>query len=206
MLIKQIYDEYGLPIERIINKEYKRLGLKLPEAMVLLALFSIYERRRTFTINAISKRVEYNRQEIGELVSSLMEKGFLETKFEETKDGKEREVFSLDKTFKKIEKLIISDYQSNKNDEAAAHIGKMMEVLESALGRVLSALEMDLIRSWYLNEELTSQDIELEIQKAILKPRFSIKYIDRILMTAKIEDREVDPKTATILESIYKKI
>ena len=60
MLIKQIYDEYGLPIERIINKEYKRLGLKLPEAMVLLALFSIYERRRTFTINAISKRVEYN--------------------------------------------------------------------------------------------------------------------------------------------------
>ena len=81
-----------------------------------------------------------------------------------------------------------------------------MEVLESALGRVLSALEMDLIRSWYLNEELTCEDIELEIQKAILKPRFSIKYIDRILMTAKIEDREVDPKTATILESIYKKI
>lgn len=39
MLIKQIYDEYGLPIEKIINKEYKRLGLKLPEAMVLLALF-----------------------------------------------------------------------------------------------------------------------------------------------------------------------
>ena len=66
-----------------------------------------------------------------------------------------------------------------------------MEVLESALGRVLSALEMDLIRSWYLNEELTCEDIELEIQEAILKPRFSIKYIDRILMTAKIEDRKL---------------
>ncbi len=206
MLIKQIYDEYGLPIERIINKEYKRLGLKLPEAMVLLALFSIYERRRTFTINAISKRVEYNRQEIGELVSSLMEKGFLEMKFELNKDGKEREVFSLDKTFKKIEKLIISDYQSKKDDEAAAHIGKMIVVLEEALGRVLSAFEMDLIRNWYLNDELSHETIELEVEKAIQKPRFSIKYIDRILMTSKIEDREVDPKTANILESIYKKI
>ncbi|MGI6787560.1 MAG: DnaD domain protein [Acholeplasmataceae bacterium] len=206
MLIKQIYDEYGLPIERIINKEYKRLGLKLPEAMVLLALFSIYERRRTFTINAISKRVEYNRNEIGLLIASLEEKGFLELKLETNKDGKEREIFSLDQTFKKIEKLIIDDYRSKKSDEAAAHIGKIIQILEQALGRVLSAFEMELIRNWYLNDNLSYEMIEDEVIKATSKAKFSIKYIDRILMTSKTEDREVDPKTADILEQIYKKI
>ncbi|MGI6781257.1 MAG: DnaD domain protein [Acholeplasmataceae bacterium] len=206
MLIKQIYDEYGLPIERIINKEYKRLGLKLPEAMVLLALFSIYERRRTFTINALSKRVEYNRDEIGSLVSSLVEKGFLEIKLETNKDGKEREVFSLDQTFKKIEKLIVGDYQSKKSDAAATHIGKIIQILETSLGRVLSAFEMELIRNWYLNNELTHEKIEEEVLKATSKPKFSIKYIDRLLMTSKPDDLEVDPKTADILQQLYKKI
>lgn len=206
MLIKQIYEEYGLPIERIINKEYKRLGLKLPEAMVLLALFSIYERRRTFTINALSKRVEYNRDEIGSLVSSLLEKGFLEINLETAKDGKAREVFSLDQTFKKIEKLIISDYQSKKNDEAASHVSKVIEILENGLGRVLSAFEMDLIRNWYLNDELTHEKIEEEVVKAASKPKLSVKYIDRVLMTTRTDDLEVDPKTADILQQIYKKI
>jgi DNA replication protein len=174
--------------------------------MVLLALFSIYERRRTFTINAISKRVEYNRNEIGLLIASLEEKGFLELKLETNKDGKEREIFSLDQTFKKIEKLIIDDYRSKKSDEAAAHIGKIIQILEQALGRVLSAFEMELIRNWYLNDNLSYEMIEDEVIKATSKAKFSIKYIDRILMTSKTEDREVDPKTADILEQIYKKI
>lgn len=206
MLIKQIYDEYGLPFERIINKEYKRLGLKLPEAMVLLALFSIYERRRTFTINAISKRVEYNRDEIGALVSSLQEKGFVEMYLESTKDDKEREVFSLDLTFQKIEQLITSDYNLKKSEESATHIGKIIDLLEKSMGRVLSAFEMETIRNWYLKDNLTHQIIEKEVLEAIEKPRFSINQIDRILLSDKNNDREVDAETADVLQQLYKKI
>lgn len=206
MLIKQIYDEYGLPIERIINKEYKRLGLKLSEAMVLLALFSIYERRRTFTINMISRRVEYNRDEIGDFVSQLVEKGFLTIELEETKDGKEREVFNLDKTLLKIEKLIVSDYEEKKKQQSASHVGKMISLLEGGLGRVLSAYEMDLLRNWYLNRDLTHNQIESEINKALKQSRFSIKQIDQVLMARKVDDREVDADTAQTLKQLYQKI
>ena len=206
MLIKQIYEEYGLPIERIVNKEYKRLGLNLPEAMVLLALFSIYERRRSFTIAAISRRVEYTREEIGEYILSLQNKDFLLVELELNKDGKQREVFNLDPAFNKIERLIVKDYEEKINEQAAEHIGRMMRLLEDNLGRVLSAYEMDLIRKWYLNRDLTYDTIEKEIRTATSKSRWSINQIDHLLMTKNVDDREVDPETAQVLKQVYKKL
>lgn len=206
MLIKQIYDEYGLPIERIINKEYKRLGLKLPESMVLLALFSIYERRRNFTIAAISRRVEYTREEIGQYILILQEKGFVKVELEVNKDGREREVFNLDPAFQKIQALIVKDYEEKKTVESAEHIGRMMGLLEDNLGRVLSAYEMDLIRKWYLKDTLTFDDIEKEIRLAISQSKWSINQIDRILMTDKTDTREVDPETARVVKDLFKKL
>lgn len=206
MLIKQIYEEYGLPIEKIINKEYKKLGLKIAEAMVLLALFSIYERRRTFSINAISKRVEYDKDEIAKLINSLEEKGFFSVILETTIDGKERESFSLDPAFKKINDLILKNYNNKKQELAATHIGDMIILLENRLGRVLSAYEMELLRNWYLNDNLTHDKIEVTIKKEVASNRFSINHLDRILMATPIQDLEVDPKTAAFLDQLYKKI
>ena len=206
MLIKQIYEEYGLPIEKIINKEYKKLGLKIAEAMVLLALFSIYERRRTFSINAISKRVEYDKDEIAKLINSLEEKGFFSVILETTSDGKERESFSLDPAFKKINDLILKNYNDKKQELAATHIGDMIVLLENRLGRVLSAYEMELLRNWYLNDNLTHDKIEVTIKKEVASNRFSINHLDRILMATPIQDLEVDPKTAAFLDQLYKKI
>lgn len=206
MLIKQIYEEYGLPIEKIINKEYKKLGLKIAEAMVLLALFSIYERRRTFSINAISKRVEYDKDEIAKLINSLEEKGFFSVILETTIDGKERESFSLDPAFKKINDLIFKNYNNKKQELAATHIGDMIILLENRLGRVLSAYEMELLRNWYLNDNLTHDKIEVTIKKEVASNRFSINHLDRILMATPIQDLEVDPKTAAFLDQLYKKI
>lgn len=206
MLIKQIYEEYGLPIEKIINKEYKKLGLKIAEAMVLLALFSIYERRRTFSINAISKRVEYDKDEIAKLINSLEEKGFFSVILETTIDGKERESFSLDPAFKKINDLILKNYNDKKQELAATHIGDMIILLENRLGRVLSAYEMELLRNWYLNDNLTHDKIEVTIKKEVASNRFSINHLDRVLMATPSQDLEVDPKTAAFLDQLYKKI
>lgn len=206
MLVKQIFEEYGLPIEKIINKEYKRLGLTLPESMVLLALFAMYERRNTFSIISISRRVEYDRGEIGNLVSKLESKNFIKIKVETAKDGKVKEVFTLDPAFNKIEVLIKKDLEDKVSKMAASHIAEIISKLENGLGRVLSAYEMDLIRHWYLNKNLSYEQIESEVDKAIASGKVSINNIDRILMAEPIDTTDVDPKTAKILDQIYKKI
>ena len=108
MILKKMYEDYDLAIERILIKEYKRLKLSMQEMSVLLALFSIYKRRKTFSIASISRRVEFNQNEIGTCVESLMNKGFMSIILEK-KDGREREIFDLDTTFKKIEDLYIND-------------------------------------------------------------------------------------------------
>ena len=77
MILKRLYDDYGFAIEKILFKEYKRLDLTMPELTVLLALLDIYKKRRTFSILAISRRVDYNQNEIASIVESLMDKAFI---------------------------------------------------------------------------------------------------------------------------------
>lgn len=129
MILKKLYEDYDFPIERILIKEYKRLKLTMQEMNVLLALFSIYKKRKSFSITAISRRVEFTQNEIGSCVESLMNKGFL-TIVLERKDDREREVFELNTTFQKIEDLYEQD-----------EIDKLKTLHENSISQTIKLLE-----------------------------------------------------------------
>ena len=127
------------------SQEYKRLKITMQEMNVLLALFSIYKKRKSFSINAISRRVEYNQNEIGSCVESLMNKGFV-TIVLERKDEKEREVFELDPTFQKIEELYEQDESDKLKTLHENSISQTIKLFEQGLGRMLRSHELENIR------------------------------------------------------------
>ncbi|MBN2299580.1 MAG: DnaD domain protein [Acholeplasmataceae bacterium] len=203
MILKKLYEDYDLAIERILIKEYKRLRLTMQEMSVLLALFSIYKRRKTFSINAISRRVEFNQNEIGICVESLMDKGFMNIKLEK-KDAKEREVFELDPTFKKIEELYQHDEIDRLKQLHENEITEVIKMLEQGLGRSLMGHELENIRRWYEEKEYTHEQIVNAIISC--KDRVSIKYVERILSQIILEHVDIDQDVENALDEIYKKI
>lgn len=203
MILKRMYEDYDLSIERILIKEYKRLKLTMQEMSVLLALFSIYKKRKTFSITSISRRVELNQAEIGTAVESLMNKGFM-TILLERKDDKQREVFELDPTFKKIEDLYQQDELEKLKLLHESSISETIKLLEQGLGRPLRSHELENIRRWYEDSKYEHHQIISAIEAA--KDRVSIKHVERLLTQVIPDPLEIDQDVENALDEIFKKI
>ena len=202
MILKRLYEEYDFSIERILLKEYRRLSLTMPEVTVLVALFSIFKKRHTFSLTALSRRVEYSKTEIGGFVESLLKKHFITLDLEE-KDGKEREVFDLALTFVRIEELFANDEKEKIKETVAHDISETITLFEQGMGRVLKAYELDMIRSWYENEEYEHHAIIKAIDSA--GERVSVKHVERLLTQKILPKIDIDDDTEKTLDAIFKK-
>lgn len=202
-MLKRLYEEFDLSMERILIKEYKRLKLSMQEMTVLLALFSIYKKRKTFSINAINRRVEFTLLETGQIVDKLLAKGFITIELEK-KDGKEREVFDLDPTFQKIQQLFFKDEEEKLKAAIESELGVTIQRFEQGLGRLLMPYELDQIRQWYEGKIYTHEAVIQAIETA--KDRVSVKYVERILTRQILEKIEIDDAVDEALDEIFKKI
>jgi len=203
MMLKRLYEEYDLAVERILIKEYKRLSLTMQEMQVLLALFSIYKKRKTFSITAIAKRVEYSTNDIGTYIESLMNKNFLTISLE-SKDQKEREIFELDPTFKKIHELFKQDEVEKIKVQEETNVSYTIRRFEQGLGRLLMPYELENIRVWYEEKAFTHDQIVKAIDTA--KDKISTKYVEKILNQAIPKEIEIDDEVNQALDEIYKKM
>lgn len=203
MIIKRLYEEFDLSIERILLKEYRRLKLSMAEMSVLIALFSIYKKRKTFTIASISRRVDIGNDAIGNAVESLIEQGFVNVKLE-SKDGKEREIFDLDPALEKIESLMRQDEIERLKERVENEIVDVIRRFEQGLGRSLLPYEFENIRRWFEEKAFTSDQIIKAIEEA--GDRVSIKLIERMLNQNALKPIEIDADLEEALDQIYKNI
>lgn len=202
-MLKRLYEEFDLPIERMIMREYKRLGLSMGDAHVLLALFSIYKKRRTFSLSSIQKRVDYTTNQIGASLEKLMDQSFLNMTLE-LKDGKQREVFNLDNTFKKIEQLYQEDEKEKQRMQFENQITETIKRFEQGLARTLSSFELDQIRRWYDDKTYTHEAIINAIISC--EDRLSIKRAEKFLNQSLVDKIVIDEDVENVLDEIYKKI
>jgi DNA replication protein len=203
MILKKLYEDYDLAIERILIKEYRRLKLNISEMSVLISLLSIYKKRKTFSLSAISKRVELSLDEINKSLNALLEKGFMSIELE-NKDGKEREIFDLDLLFIKIEKLFYDDQLEKNKVESESKIIETIKRFEQGLGRTLQSYELENIRKWYDDKKYSHEKIIDAINAS--EDRVSIKYVERLLNQNVLEKIEIDSDVEEALDAIFKNI
>lgn len=202
-MLKRLFNEYDFAVERILLKEYRRLSLTMQEVTVLVALFSIYKKRKTFSINALARRVEYSKADIGNYVESLYKKQFITFDLEK-KDGKEREVFDIDLTFKRIEALYAADKKAAIIAKSEKDVTETIRLFEQGMGRILKAYELEMIRSWYENETYEHDAIIKAIDSA--GARVSVKHVEQLLTQQIMPKVEIDDDTEKILDAIFKKM
>lgn len=203
MILKTIYEEYGFNIESLLIKEAKRLNLTTKELNVLLILFSISKKRRTFSLNAISKRIDYNQNEIAQILESLLDKEFVKITLE-VANTREREVFDLDGTFKKITELLTEDENEKIKQQTQSNVTKTIELFENKLGRILYQQELERIRTWYETYNYDHNKIIDTINN--FEKGLSIVNVEKILNMNLSPKTELDQKTEQALERIFKKL
>jgi len=163
MLIKKMFEAGDLPIEKIIFREQRRLNLNPVDCFVLGALFSGLK-RKTYSPNVIAKRLNISVDEVGMSIENLIDKGLLTLSLEE-KDGKAREIFSLDLTFEKLAELYLIEVVKPNHETSMA---MTIDALEAMKKKVLTANEIERVKGWYEANLYSHQDIIKTINELTL--------------------------------------
>ncbi|VEU80354.1 DnaD domain protein [Haploplasma axanthum] len=203
MILKRIYEEYNFNIEKLLIKEYKRLNLTIEELNVLIVLFALPVKKNIFSLNDISKKVDYNQNEIAKIIESLMEKNFLKIKLE-TSNKREREVYDLDGTFDQITKLYEQDEINLKKEQTFSNVSETIALFEEKMGRMLKSNELDRIRIWYESFNYGHSRILSLINAS--KKNLSVIYIEKLLNMNVESDIKIDDQTEKLLDDIFKKL
>ncbi|MEC4558867.1 MAG: DnaD domain protein ['Conium maculatum' witches'-broom phytoplasma] len=203
-MIKILYEEGFLNIEKILIREFKKLHLDIQELSVLLCLFDSYE-KKIFSSSFLAKKANLSKNELESILERLRQKNFFSI-LQDKKDNKIIEIFNLDNTFVKIHQLYKEKEAKSTEKKQKNNISETIENLETLKGRLLTGNELEIVKSWYLEQNYTHDNITQIIVQAGLNKKDSLNYIERILSQTNHVKIENDDKADQILHKIFKQI
>lgn len=188
-LIKKMIDESILSFERLLMKYYKDILLTELEAMVLLELYHQKESGNTFlNPTKIFKNMTIPKDDLLNILDGLIKKGYLTIQMKKQKSGKDTEIFFLDESIKKIVAFMENQIRLEIMNETSSFSSPMEEVvsiIENQFQKQLKPLEVELIQKWISVDEYDILDIKRALFDALKANRFSMSYVDSILLKRK---------------------
>ena len=137
--------------------------------------------------------------EASEVILSLVNKGFISIQLN---NGVEE--YSLDDTYRILGYLFETTEQSEISSAVAIEMKKTIATIEQKFKRILSPMDITVIKKWFYDYKYDVTIINEEIEKASKKKTASVSMVDRALF-ARTRDNAIDEETLKALEQFKKK-
>lgn len=185
-VIKKLIEEEILDFDKLLLKNYKKIGLSEIEAFLLIELH--HQRKAGDTVISPSKLVKkltISEDRLFTLLDALITRKYLVIRIVKQANEKESEDFSLDNTVAKL----IDVYQASikheivQPDKTYETIEEeIVDIIENQFQKQLKPLEIELIQKW-VNEDHYSVDlIKRSILDALKANKSTLSYVDGVLL------------------------
>ena len=203
MIIKKLFYNYNFNIDSLLMDKHKEMNLSTNEAIILLSLVSLSRKNNIFSLSSVVKKVDKSEKSVSKYINSLINKGFVSTYLEKNKENKTNEIFSLDGTFDKIEKILSKD--KNNIDKKIDKKRNIVLKIEENIKRMLRPNELEELRM-ILGSEKENHDLILEIIDE-LKEKISIRKIHKLLLLRKrITNPSINEEDEKAIDELYRAI
>ena len=203
MIIKKLFYNYNFNIDSLLMDKHKEMNLSTNEAIILLSLVSLSRKNNIFSLSSVVKKVDKSEKSVSKYINALINKGFVSTYLEKNKENKTNEIFSLDGTFDKIEKIL----SKNKNniDKKIDKKRNIVLKIEENIKRMLRPNELEELRM-ILGSEKENHDLILEMIDE-LKEKISIRKIHKLLLLRKrITNPSINEEDEKAIDELYRAI
>lgn len=162
--------------EKIIIEKYSLLGLDEYEVIILIKLYNLLNSGNKFSIDYISKTMTITEDIIRNKLVDLINNQFITLKL-----VNKNEIYSLDDTFKRLSDLLEKEEDADNKNSIDNDITKVVALLEKEFKKMLSPIELELVRKWIYEDKFTYDKVYNAILEALKLNKKSIQYIDAIL-------------------------
>jgi len=116
------------------------------------------------------------------IIQGLIKLGIIELKTV-IDHHQQRDIYSLTPIFHRIKNLLAQENQSHQQNKLMSETEELFKKIEVEFGRPLSPIEQEQIHQWIEDDHYSIELIDLSLREAVLNQAYSLKYMDRILIS-----------------------
>lgn len=171
-------------VPNYLLKHYKKIGLNNDDLVTLLQLLSLVENGQRFPDSQLlADRLNVSREDAFKAIHQLMTKKVLTIETRKDEEDKTVDEFSFDLLYEKLSALLLQTIKEDEEDKEVLASKNLYQLFEQEFGRSLSAMEIQNLNMWIEEDKYRPELIEMALREAVLNQVYSLKYIDRILLS-----------------------
>jgi DNA replication protein len=201
-LFNSFVDSGSTTVNNLIIKNFHKLGMTERDLVVYLALSMYAQKGNTFPMaQDLANDTGMDEASIYTIIQGLIKLGIIELKTV-VDHHQQRDIYSLTPIFHRLKNLLQQEKMANKQDKLMSDTEELFKKIEVEFGRPISPIEQEQIHQWIDDDHYSIELIDLALREAVLNQAYSLKYMDRIL----ISWEKSNIKTAEQLQDRRKKL
>ncbi|MGX7199584.1 DnaD domain protein [Enterococcus nangangensis] len=163
---------------------YHELGLTDAQCLLLIQLFRFQQAGDFFPApEVLSQKTGKGINEIYQLLSQLQEKNCLTITTYQDQHKMKYDRYDLTLIFATLEKFLAQKKATASQKQQQGEQQKLFQMFQQEFGRNLSPFELETVTQWLEVDHYSVELIQLALKEAVLNQAFSLKYMDRILLS-----------------------
>lgn len=201
-VFNQFVDSGSTSINNLILKNYHKLGMTEQDLIVYLGLSMYAQKGVTFPMaKDLANDTGMDEASIYTIIQGLIKLGVIELKTI-VDHHQQRDIYSLTPIYHRLKNLLQQEHDSDKQNKLMSDTEELFKKIEVEFGRPISPIEQEQIHQWIDDDHYSIELISLALREAVLNQAYSLKYMDRIL----ISWEKSNIKTAEQLQDRRKKL
>src|SRR5690625_2534640 len=171
-------------LPNLLLQHFKKLNLSHDELLLIIQIKSFLDQGNDFPDSQqLSKQLHLSQEEVFQLIHQLIQKKVIQIEVIKNEQGKTRDSYSLDYLWEKLATIENQEEEKHLQKEEEKSKQGLLKMFEQEFSRPLSPIEIQTIGMWIEEDKYPISLIELALKEAVLNQVYSLKYIDRILLT-----------------------
>lgn len=183
-LFKEWLKSGNVTISTLLLQTYKQLGLTNDDLVFLIQLKSFADQGEGFSnIHIIAERMRISKEDAFKQVHHLINKNVLTIETKTGDDGKSKDEFSFELLWEKVLLCLKQNEREQEKENTEIQSKELYQLFETEFGRPLSPIEIQTLNMWIDDDQYKPELIQMALREAVLSQVYSLKYIDRILLS-----------------------
>lgn len=168
-------------IENGLLTHYRILGLNSEELIFVIQLKSYLDQKQYFpSMSEIADRMGLTESKVFSVLHDLIQRNLVVINTEKDSSGKDFDRYTLTPLYRKLAHILEKSTLQTQETEKDINL---LEIFQQEFGRLLTPIEMQTIGEWMDKDRYQTELILEALREAVLNQKYSLRYIDRILMS-----------------------
>lgn len=171
-------------VSSLLLAHFHELGMTNDEFLVYLQLKSFYDAGNHFPDMAIiAQRMRLSRPQIYQIIHRMIQKKVLTIETNQDESGRSQDQYDFKLLYRKLATLLTQAQQQAATTKKENQRQQLFEQIETEFGRPLSPMEFETVAAWLDEDHYQPEVVSLALREAVLNQAYSLKYMDRILLS-----------------------